>query len=216
MIKTEGKCCLKALVSGTSEGSVEDAEARGQQDLVNSFDLPIDMGGADRKEVETKTGIIFADDINDMFVRVVLPDEWAKVATDHSMWSMLVDEKGRVRASIFYKAAFYGRSAHMHFEPFWRVDSQFIDHRGVNRYRSNDINPDFDETRGEFELCAVKNVDGETFCDQLPVRRTSFGESNEIRRASYAESGRARQACVAWLDENKPDWKDPFAYWKDY
>jgi hypothetical protein len=35
------------------------------------------------------------------------------VNSDHAMWSYLVDELGRERVSIFYKAAFYDRSAHM-------------------------------------------------------------------------------------------------------
>src|SRR6185436_8068032 len=39
-----------------------------------------------------------------------------KIATDHSMYTDLVDDKGRVRASIFYKAAFYDRKADISFK----------------------------------------------------------------------------------------------------
>jgi hypothetical protein len=46
---------------------------------------------------------------------VKLPEGWHIKATDHSMWSNLVDDKGRNRASIFYKAAFYDREAFLSF-----------------------------------------------------------------------------------------------------
>ncbi len=51
---------------------------------------------------------------DDLFVDVTLPPGWAVVPTDHHMWSELRDEKGRKRAGIFYKAAFYDRGAHVH------------------------------------------------------------------------------------------------------
>ena len=40
-----------------------------------------------------------------------MPNGWKKQATDHSMWSELIDDKGKVRATIFYKAAFYDQRA---------------------------------------------------------------------------------------------------------
>lgn len=46
-------------------------------------------------------------------LNVELPDGWKKVGTNHDMHSDLVDETGKVRASIFYKAAFYDRRADM-------------------------------------------------------------------------------------------------------
>ena len=49
-----------------------------------------------------------------LFVDAQLPDGWRVEATDHSMWSNLLDDQGMVRGSIFYKAAFYDRDAFMH------------------------------------------------------------------------------------------------------
>ena len=51
---------------------------------------------------------------------VKLPAGWKKQATDHSMWSKLLDESGAVVASIFYKAAFYDRIAEMNCAPYCR------------------------------------------------------------------------------------------------
>ncbi len=56
-------------------------------------------------------GIEFLQEADDLFVFAILPDGWKKQATDHDMHSELIDDKGVVRARIFYKAAFYDRSA---------------------------------------------------------------------------------------------------------
>jgi hypothetical protein len=46
-----------------------------------------------------------------LFRRVRLPEGWGFRYTDHSMWTDLVDDNGKKRAGIFYKAAFYDRRA---------------------------------------------------------------------------------------------------------
>jgi hypothetical protein len=48
-----------------------------------------------------------------IFCLAELPKGWKKRPTEHSMWSELVDENNVVKAEIFYKAAFYDRSAFM-------------------------------------------------------------------------------------------------------
>jgi hypothetical protein len=66
-------------------------------------------------------GFVFGEDADDIFVTVKFPDGWDKKATDHSMWSDLLDDKGRRRGNIFYKAAFYDRSAHMRMIPRFNI-----------------------------------------------------------------------------------------------
>jgi hypothetical protein len=47
------------------------------------------------------------------------PAPWVrgkKVYSDHDMWSYIEDERGIKRVAIFYKAAFYDRSAYMHLQ----------------------------------------------------------------------------------------------------
>jgi len=64
---------------------------------------------------------------------VELPIGWKKRSTGHSMWNDLVDDKGRVRATFFYKAAFYDRDAFINFErryDFRTVTSLPTDQRG--------------------------------------------------------------------------------------
>lgn len=105
--------------------SIEKSEARGQQALVESDDLPRDVGRLSFKEITENTGIIFGEPINDLFIEAKLPKGWSKQRTDHSMWSNLVDDKGRERAGIFYKAAFYDRKAHMHFNRFYNISTDY-------------------------------------------------------------------------------------------
>jgi len=85
-------------------------EARGQAELVNSEQLPSEIHGREKLEA---AGVVFGEPLSDdpIFCEAVLPKGWQKRATDRSMWSHLVDADGKVRATIFYKAAFYDRNA---------------------------------------------------------------------------------------------------------
>ena len=97
---------------GGNPGAIGRQEAKGQQELVNSEVLPTDCNSWPKlRELGVVTSGSVAGD--DMFMHVTLPPGRTKKATDHSMWSELLNEKGEVVADIFYKAAFYDRSAHM-------------------------------------------------------------------------------------------------------
>lgn len=114
-------------LSGKIDGSIERMEALGQKAIVASADLPKDMAPHTQEEVTKHTGIMFGDEVNDLFVAVTLPEGWQKRGTDHSMHSELVDNQGRVRAGIFYKAAFYDRRADMHFCTFYSARVKYTD-----------------------------------------------------------------------------------------
>lgn len=98
-------------------GAIERSEARGHQELVNSTQLPTDCRPEDKAKLEA-AGVVFGEPNprDPMFCDATLPAGWKKVATDHSMWSDIVDETGKKRGSIFYKAAFYDRSATLYAE----------------------------------------------------------------------------------------------------
>lgn len=112
-----GPAQLIALVRGDIDlampGGIERQEAMGQAAFVGTkSSLPIECP---RAELEA-LGFVFGEPIDDLFVSVTFPAGWSKKATDHSMWSDLLDDQGRKRGSIFYKAAFYDRRAFMHLE----------------------------------------------------------------------------------------------------
>src|SRR5436309_1902280 len=90
---------LSALMKGDLEnfevastpGGIELQEAAGQAALVGTRDvLPIDCPQA---ELE-KLGFVFGEPVDDLFVNVTLPTGWSKKATDHSMWTDLIDDNG--------------------------------------------------------------------------------------------------------------------------
>ena len=101
------------LLVAASPGGIEAQEAQGQREMVHSDVLPVDAVPP-RKRFE-ELGFVFGDKVpNDpLFVKATLPEGWSRVGTEHSMWSSIVDERGVERVAIFYKAAFYDRSAHM-------------------------------------------------------------------------------------------------------
>jgi hypothetical protein len=102
-------------------GGIEAQEARGQRELVNTDSLPTEC---DNRQALEAHGVKFGEPYKDdpLFCDAILPTGWRKRATDHSMHSDLIDDKGRVRAWIFYKAAYYDRRADMHVIRRYTVD----------------------------------------------------------------------------------------------
>lgn len=102
----------ESQVTGSPASFIEGQEITGQHQLVKSELLPAEHGD-DAPWLEL--GFTFGDPVNGdpLFVHATLPEGWEKRATDHPMGSVIVDTLGRERVRIFYKAAFYDRSAHM-------------------------------------------------------------------------------------------------------
>ena len=123
---------LLDVLSGRGDGSIERSEAQGQCDLVASSDLPSETCPS-QEEIAKHTGIQFHEPLNELFVRVTLPDGWSKRPTEHSMHTDLLDDKGRVRAGIFYKAAFYDRRADIGFLPRYSVRPHYEDDGTVSK-----------------------------------------------------------------------------------
>lgn len=95
-------------------GYIEEMEAAGQRQLVNSQLLPTKLNH-DTEADFLALGFTFGDpDPSDpLFRPATLPEGWTRQGSDHSMWSHLLDGLGRKRVAIFYKAAFYDRRALM-------------------------------------------------------------------------------------------------------
>ncbi len=106
---------LEAMANrGDMSGMIERQESQGQAQLVFDDTLPTDGLPKYKERMEAAGGVIGSPVAGDgMFTHVKLPAGWKKVATDHSMWTNLVDEKGVKVTGIFYKASFYDRKAFM-------------------------------------------------------------------------------------------------------
>jgi hypothetical protein len=104
----------ESMGPGGPGSAIQQQERDGQRQLLVSDRLPSKIQG-DRAEFEV-LGFTFGDPDPDdpMFMPATLPEGWSREGSDHDMWSYLVDPAGRQRVGVFYKAAFYDRSAHMH------------------------------------------------------------------------------------------------------
>lgn len=99
--------------------AIEASEQRGQTEFVESDVLPCqleDATGMHNPERFEQLGFVLGDIVADdpLFRYATLPTGWRKQRTEHPMWSHIVDERGRVRVRVFYKAAFYDRRADAH------------------------------------------------------------------------------------------------------
>lgn len=173
---------LSTLFMTMGAGGIERQEARGQQELVNSESMPSEC--RDRTALEA-AGVVFGEPYPDdkLFCPVTLPKGWKKQATDHAMYSHLVDGKGRTRANIFYKAAHYDRRADMYATSRYSA-SVYEDGSDKDHYR-----------------CVIK--DGEAVIHTL----------GETARDDYDGRETMKKKAEAWLDEHFPEWKSAAAYW---
>lgn len=203
--------------------SIEHRQMQEQQSFVGSDTLPTDIRHSsdyDTKDYDTKAilevagvkfiGVVEGDNI---FQRVELPKGWKKEADEHPLWSKLVDDKGRERASIFFYA---GKSLGPHFNLTLSlhsgvsVDSSFpekIIGRSAYMLLSCRFEVSFDYDRFDKENVGVANVtdSGEVVHATEPI--FANGE------ARYDVSDKANKIALEWLDENYPDWRNPGAYW---
>lgn len=175
-------------------GAIERQEADGQRQFTQSDTLPT-RGLAD---IATSVGIRILGPVPDdkLFTRVHLPAGWTKRATNHSMWSDLLDELGRIRASIFYKAAFYDRSAHISF------------------HQRFDIAPDAELKDKTGEVSWVV-----TDCEKVLYRTPPISPGMLYGAPGYFEAAepldaKARQQAIDWVSVRYPAWKSLSAYWE--
>ncbi len=185
---TPTPAALKALAEGDIDnfsqasrvGGIEAQEARGQMIMCNASILPKDCPRADLES----WGIVFGEDTNDLFVNVIFPEGWKVFRGNSSYWNILRDNKGRPRAEIFYKAAFYDRRASMHLIPRYRVVE-------AGQY------PD----RIRFDV-----VDGTEV-----IRSFNPGD---FPRDDYLETfDNTMEDAETWLGDLHPEWRNPLAYW---
>ncbi len=179
---------MSDLIAATSPGGIERQEAAGQASFVQSTTLPKDCD----RNILTLAGVIFGDDFDDLFVTVQLPDGWKKQATEHSMHSDLLDEKGRKRGAIFYKAAFYDRKAHMSL---------------CRRYNHSKYEP--------CEACGCAAEYGKhTHMKTVILDGAAVLHTIGIHSADDYQTGDMHEKqAEQWLDQNYPDWRNPLAYW---
>lgn len=171
-------------------------ESKEQRKLLASDDLPVDTQGQGRAMFE-RVGIVFGDPVDELFVHVTLPEGWSRKGTSHSMWSYILDERGRQRILVFYKGAFYDRKAHMRMTRRFLVTSEMK------------VEDDWDGGRRHVVEDAAKPVDNPKKTGEV-IFASDYAASNDYD----AQDGHMK-VCDAWLNEHFPLWEDPTAYWDE-
>lgn len=181
------KAALEGRAVDATPAGIERSERAGQEALVASSDMPKKMSpGRDAFE---KVGFKFGDDVSVLFVSATLPPGWTRSATSHAMHSDILDEKGRLRVGIFYKAAFYDRRADARLLPRFSVQWLFPDKEKDNGLKEGE------------RAYAVFDAGTEIY------RTAVFGDRD------WDADKAQRQVADAWLKEAAPDAGDPTAYW---
>jgi hypothetical protein len=187
-----------ALIASTP-GGIEAQEAQGQRDLVGKCSkLPID-GTSNKKEFWEKLGFKFTGKtIDKIFYECLFPIGWQMKATEHSMWSTLLDDKDRPRASIFFKAAFYD------YNSFIRLKTRFE----VNEYFQEGP---YDPNNRVFKVVVMDA--GKPIQFFGPFTRPHFNAPRDEYLKITAENDKFGEQARAWLFNNWPLWQDVAAYW---
>lgn len=179
------------FVTASTPGGIEAQEKAGQTTFVANSQLPKECP---RKDLE-KMGFKFGADVSALFVSVTMPAGWKKVATEHSMWSDLLDDKGRKRAGIFYKAAFYDQRADMHLERRYNV-------QGYHGCEKDGKSTDPKNYSPPYFACVITDAGKEIH--RIGIRARDDHKTGE----DLDKEGRA------WLNANFPLWDDVTAYWE--
>lgn len=169
-------------------------ETRNQQELINSDLLPVD--GSEHPAF-ARMGIVWgADAAGDaLFRHAALPAGWKLAATAHVRWSDLLDDKGNVRAHVFYQAVPYDKRADI--VPARRFHVLVDDSTGTfGRVISARV---VDMRNGRHVLHETDSV-------AVPVK--DWEAESQVRNAQRAK-------CEQWLEEHFPQWRDPSAHWND-
>lgn len=194
MLAAAAKNDIANLTVAATPGGIERQEAQGQRDFVARETLPIKTNYCTREQLE-KIGIKFGEQVDDLFVRVQLPQGWKIVPTAHSMWSHLVDDKGRERAGIFYKAAFYDRDAHISLSQRFVPTQEYI----------HDTPPPKHEYKSPDRIQYVAKD-----CGKVVFTAGELSYEDRNWDAQDALKKQVRQ----WLNQNFPQWEDPTVYWE--
>ncbi len=213
---SDGLEILMRAMGGESQGDIiEDQEARGQRNFCESETLPCSASSFnewhDTRVALEDWGIVFDDGpLKDdpLFIGCILPDGWKKVATDHSMHSDLVDDKGRKRAGIFYKAAFYDKKAHISLNRRFNIHSQDYD---VEKETCKVIHEVQDCDTVVFTSDAFEFP--EEYSDGKKLNALPDVERSKVIQKHSDADDLSRKQCEDWLNEAYPEWKDCKAYW---
>lgn len=172
------------LVAATP-GGIEAQEAAGQAKLVEAANLLPGKLSVELKDQLWKLGFRFVSTTSDdLFDTWVFPAGWKIQATNHPIHNDLLDDKGRRRGGMFYKAAFYDRSASLNL---------------ARRYR--------------FASHADAAIEGRRKVEILDFDDTVLHYIGDYAERDWDTLDKLETTAKDWLNEKFPSWEDPLAHW---
>ena len=191
------------FMTASTPGGIEAQEAAGQADTIKSNKIACKAPWGQLKALGFKK----LDEGDGVLCNAEFPEGWEMRATEHSMNSDLFDDKGRKRGSMFYKAAFYDRSASLYLSPRFAYGYDPEDHyKSEITYQERKVSPH----RGE----VVDNSTGEIIFSTEWKSFTQPEDGSWNQEASDYED-KIKRELKEWLNKNYPDWENPTAYWED-
>lgn len=185
---------LKVGVQGT-EG-IEAQELEGQAELMYGTEFPIDCDLS--LDQLSRLGFKIGENIDRVFRECSLPTGWEIVPTSHSMWNDVLDGNGIKRASMFYKASFYDRSAHVHFNSRYFVEKKHEGDTPEVSYK--------ERKRLPVSYVVTDRQTGKELYTTAVVTPQEGDEPWDI-------DDMLRPEADNWLNENYALHKDSLAYW---
>lgn len=199
---------LYAYEGESPSKAIENQEKRGQQMVVEYHRLPKATNRCSnirpkRDDFEftkvqyEKMGIKIIDEYDDLFWNVQLPDGWKIEATTSAIWNYLIDDKGRKRASFFYKAAFYDRDAFINFDTRYTTYIDYIDDPVESVYEEWHKSPIIGHIRD---------------CEEI-IYSTAAKDSFDDYHMQDKVENTIKEEMENYMAEHYPDYKDVNAYW---
>lgn len=173
-------------------------EKEGQCSMIGGTRLPKRISRVNKtswEELSQRCGIQIAGDSDELFYQVQLPDGWQIVGGDHPMWTTLKDDKGRGRALVFYKAAWYDERAELHL-----------------CYRYQFVN-DHDSDKPNIIVNVIDYGQGPEAEVIHEVGRVSRKHEQDMDMENISLENALHVAAKQWLEVNYPDYRNCYAYW---
>jgi hypothetical protein len=190
---------LAGMMEGGTSRYIEEQEREGQRQLVKSTSLPTQLIGCTEDEVRSlgiELGPVPTTG-DSLFRPATLPGGWKLVPTSHSMWSQIIDDRGFVRAAMFYKAAFYDRAAHLNLHVRIHVRKDY----------------DAEKRDGTTIVLVTADMPGQSPAGEQNVKVIHRHVDASDLSDKWKKADAADAAARAWLDEHYPDYKSVTAYW---
>lgn len=186
-------------------GGIEEQERMGQIAFSARNDLlPKDCLNCSFSDLE-KLGFVIGEAADDIFMHATYPDGWTCIPDTHSQYVSVLDEHGRARISIYYKAAFYDRRSQLTLIPRYDVGLRPVTGWGAqdyDRFTTPLLGAVYDRALGKVIWSTADEVDPIPF-DAPEIERE---RNDRERKALYHQ-------LHDWAKSFIPDWRNPMAYW---